>query len=228
MPWKTASQTMALRLEQYNECRYSRFFYYNEYLNRVVHQHITCADFACLPESKLGYLVASFVRNPYDRVYSGFRQLQKDIEIQPQAHGHYPTPWIERHVMKQLAENQEQFKKANFQFDQWLGSITQEQVYEAGRNSNFPLHPAYFWTHVAGKQAVDFVGKVENFEADFKNFLELVDIKQVQQVNDNVVDLETNTNPHGYRYLDRMSPKSIQKINKLFEKDFELFGYQKI
>ena len=82
LPWKTASQTMVLRLSQYNESPYNRFFYFNAHLNRVVHQHITCADFACLPESKLGYFLASYVRNPYDRAYSGFRQLQKDIKGQ--------------------------------------------------------------------------------------------------------------------------------------------------
>ena len=228
MPWKTASQTMALRLEPYNESSYSRFFYYNKYLNRVVHQHLTCADFSCLPESKLGYFTASFVRNPYDRVYSGFRQLQKDIEIQPQAHGHYPSPWIERHVMKQLEENLEQFKKAEFKFDNWLELVSEEQIYEAGRNSNFPLHPAYYWTHIADKQCVDFVGKVENFESDFKKFLNLVEISEVSELDDNVVDKQTRNDPNGYRYLEYMSAQSVDKINRLFEKDFEYFNYKKI
>lgn len=76
---------MVVRLEEYNDSPYDRFFYFNSYLNRIVHQHIICADFACLPESKLGYFTASFVRNPYDRVYSGFRQLQKDLREQPHA-----------------------------------------------------------------------------------------------------------------------------------------------
>jgi len=86
-PWKTASQTMRARLHEHSECesRYPGFFYFNPYLNRVVHQHITRAEFDCLPEAKLGYLTAAFVRNPYDRVNSGFRQLQKDIQEQPSA-----------------------------------------------------------------------------------------------------------------------------------------------
>jgi hypothetical protein len=41
LPWKTASQIMVERLVPYNESPYSRFFYFNEHLNRVVHQHIT-------------------------------------------------------------------------------------------------------------------------------------------------------------------------------------------
>src|SRR5438309_1462874 len=97
--WKTASQTIHHRLSAYNESPYSAFFYFNPYLNRVVHQHITCSDFLCLPESKMSYYMASFVRNPYDRTYSGFLQLQRDIEIQP--HATFPAPWIRDLVMDQ-------------------------------------------------------------------------------------------------------------------------------
>ena len=114
-PWKTASQTIRRRLGRYDESPYSSLFYFNRYLNRVVHQHITCTEFLCLPESKLGYYVATFVRNPYDRVYSGFRQLQKDITIQPFLE--FPEQWIGDLVRTQLAENFSQLCRAGFQFD---------------------------------------------------------------------------------------------------------------
>jgi hypothetical protein len=228
LPWKTASQTMVLRLKQYNESPYERFFYFNRHLNRVVHQHITCADFVCLPESKLDYYVASFVRNPYDRVYSGFRQLQKDIQEQP--HLQYPEQWIQNLVMKQLAENFEKLCQAQFKFDEWLDLITDEQVYEIGRNTNFPLHPSHYWTHIDGKQAVNFIGRIENFEIDFQKFLSSVKINSAHQLNANVVDLEgdMSNNPFGYRYVNRMSARSIEKINRLFERDFDLFDYKQI
>jgi hypothetical protein len=115
-PWKTASQTMRARLHEHSECesRYPGFFYFNPYLNRVVHQHITRAEFDCLPEAKLGYLTAAFVRNPYDRVNSGFRQLQKDIQEQPSAR--FSEPWIRDLVRKQLAENFAQLCQAGFEF----------------------------------------------------------------------------------------------------------------
>jgi hypothetical protein len=228
LPWKTASQTIALRLRQYNESPYSRFFYFNPHLNRVVHQHITCADFVCLPESKLGYPVASFVRNPYDRVYSGFRQLQKDLQEQP--YRKYPESWIRNHVMKQLAENFSQLCQAQFNFDEWLGLVADEQIYEIGRNTNFPLHPAHYWTHVGGRQFVSFIGRVENFESDFRKFLACVKIDQTEPATANVVDLEGGSarNAFGYRYVDRMSLPSIEKINRLFDMDFKLFQYGQI
>jgi hypothetical protein len=228
LPWKTASQTMTVRLQAYNESPYSRFFYFNRGLNRVVHQHITCADFACFPESKLNYLAASFVRNPYDRVYSGFRQLQKDIQEQPLAT--YPEAWIRDLVMKQLAENLAQLRQADFQFDEWLALVSEAQVCEIGHNSNFPLHPSNYWTHIAGQKFVNFIGRVESFEADFQEFCSRAGIDPMEPVNSNVVDLEGAgaNNPFRYRYVNRINAASIDKINRLFAEDFNLFGYERI
>ncbi|MEX2030822.1 MAG: sulfotransferase family 2 domain-containing protein [Anaerolineales bacterium] len=228
LPWKTASQTLALRLRPYNQSQYDMFFYFNAYLNRVVHQHVTCAEFACLPESRLGYFTASFVRNPYDRVYSGFRQLQKDIQGQP--HASYPEPWIRDHVMKQLTENLAQLRQAQFMFDNWLELVGEEQVYEIGRNTNFPLHPSHYWTHVAGQQVVDLIGRVENFETDFQEFLLRVNIDRMQPANANISESGDDAahSPFGYRYVDRMSARSIEKVNRLFERDFDLFNYARL
>jgi Sulfotransferase family len=228
LPWKTASQTMSVRLLRYNDSPYDSFFYFNPYLNRVVHQHLTCAEFACLPESKLGYFAASFVRNPYDRVYSGFRQLQKDIREQTRAV--YPEPWIRDHVMKQLSENFSQLCQAGFDFDRWMGWLGDEHVYELGRNTNLPIHPSHYWTHIAGRQAVDFVGRVESFESDFREFLSRTGLEPTPSENANVVELEGGAanNKYGYRYVDRMDARSIEKINRLFERDFDLFQYERI
>ncbi len=230
LPWKTASQTIQVRLAPYQESPYHALHHFDAHLNRVVHQHITCADFACLPESRLGYFAASFVRNPYDRVYSGFRQLQTDLREQSSSSYPYPEQWIRDHVMKQLVENFSQLCQAQFQFDRWLDLVGDDQIYEAGRNTNFPLHPSHYWTHVGDQQKVDFIGRVENFEADFRKFLVQVNIDQVQPDNANVVDLEGGAadNPFGYRYVDRMDSRSIKKINRLFERDFELFSYERL
>lgn len=227
LPWKTASQTMVARFSGYNESPYSAFFGFNPILNRIVHQHITCADFACLPESKMGYLIGSFVRNPYDRVYSGFRQLQEDIRTQPSYS--YAAEWIRTLVMKQLDENNRQLQSANLDFDDWLASVREEQIYEIGHNTNFPLHPAHYWTHIDRTQLANFIGRVESFERDFTDFCSRIGIV-TEARNANVVDLEgtASDNQFGYRYASRMKKKSIDKINSLFFRDFELFGYDRI
>jgi hypothetical protein len=228
-PWKNASQTLRARLNRYNESPYPVFFYFNAYLNRVVHQHITIAEFNCLPESKLSYFTACFVRNPYDRVYSGFRQLKIAIDNQPTAA--FPQPWIGDLVRRQLAEIYAQLAQAAFQFDEWLAAVRDEQIYEIGRNSNFPLHPGHYWTHIAGQLAVNFIGRVENFEEDFLLLLSKIGVDEgIDQVNANVVDMvgAAAGNPFGYRYIDRMSRASIDKINRLFAEDFELFEYDRV
>ena len=162
-PWKTASSTTNTRLNSYNQSPYSSFFHFNKNLNRIVHQHMICADFMSLPERKLKYLLGSFVRNPYDKVYSGFQQLQKDLKNQPSFE--YESPWVMNHVMRQLSENSAQLRQAQYDFDGWVTLLTEEQIYEAGRNSNFPLHPAHYWTHIADKKyriKLQKIYKIEN------------------------------------------------------------------
>lgn len=228
LPWKTASQTMAARLEPFNESPYSRFFEFNPHLNRVVHQHMTCADYLSLPESKLNYSVSSFVRNPYDRAYSGFRQLQIDIIQQPLAQ--FSSEWTHELVRRQLAENEAQIGLAGGDFNRWISLLDEGQILEQGRNTNFPLHPAHYWTHLAGKRVADFIGKVENFGADFTRFCDLAGLGHLPEINLNVVELEPSSSltDLGYRYVDRMNTESIQRINTLFSEDFDLLGYQRI
>jgi Sulfotransferase family len=227
-PWKTASSTMHRRLERYNESPYSRFYYFNAYLQRVVHQHVTCAELSSFPESRCGYFLASFVRNPYDRVYSGFLQLKKDIQQQPLAS--FPERWIKDLVMKQLTDNFSQLSAAGFDFDQWLHLVEEHQVYEVGRNTSFPLHPSHYWTHLAGRKFVDFIGKIENFEADFETLCSMIDVICEEKISENVTsDASKGENgPTSTRYLHMMADASIRKINQLFKTDFDIFGYEKV
>ena len=225
LPWKTASQTLAQRLQDYNQSPYSGFFSFNPYLNRVIHQHLTCSDFFGLPEAALGYYLVSFVRNPYDRVYAGFRQVQRDLVTQPKMQ--FEKGWVKELVLKQLKETQLKLIQANHDFDNWVELLDEYEIYEQGRNTNFPLHPSYYWTHLGGKQYVDFIGKVENFENDLEKFSNIAGIPSGQKINSNTTELlaQSKIGPIGYRYVDRMKPSSIKKINSLFSKDFELFDY---
>ncbi len=226
-PWKTASSTTHVRLGHYNESPYSRFYHYNPYLQRIVHQHITFSEFAMLPEGRQGYFSAAFVRNPYDRVYSGFLQLQRDFQQQPFAQ--FPNDWVKALVMRQLADNFAQLAAGEFEFNKWFGLIEEYQIHEIGRNTSLPLHPAHYWTGINGEKKVEFVGKVERFEHDFDEFCHLVGIqppkdRAIANVSDGAPDPESPACP---KYIGRMSPASISKINTLFRDDFELFEYQR-
>ncbi|MCS0493836.1 sulfotransferase family protein [Ancylobacter sp. MQZ15Z-1] len=224
-PWKTASSTAHLRLQPLNESPYSRFFDFQPALNRVVHQHITCADFNALPEARLDYRRASFVRNPYDRVCSGFVQLQRDIATQMDVP--FPQPWIRELVREQLDENRRQLEAAGYDLNAWIATITERQVYETGRNTNFSLHPAHYWTHLAGEPYVGFVGRVERFEPEFERLCGFLGIPVPPRADENVTDAAM-LGSDAYRYADRLDRASIERINALFARDFELFDYARL
>lgn len=222
-PWKTASTTSHELLAPYNQSPYPRFHAYNPHLQRVVTQHLTYADFQGLPESRLGYFTASFVRNPYDRVYSAFTQLPRDLERQPQAD--FPTPWVRALVMAQMSRIASRLAEADFDFDRWWGLVEEHQIHVVG-DTSLPLHPAHYWTGGFGQPQVDFVGKVERYEEDIAAFSDAVGIPPpAERVVANAAD-DRAVGGDGYRYAERMSPSSRSKIETLFRKDFELFGYE--
>ncbi len=222
-PWKTASTTTHLLLGPYNQSPYSRFYAFNPHLQRVVTQHMTYADFQGLPESRLGYFTASFVRNPYDRVYSAFTQLPRDLERQPQAK--FETPWVRSLVKAQMAEITERLAQAEFDFDRWWGLVEEHEIRVVG-NTSLPLHPAHYWTGRPGQPQVDFVGKVERYEDDIAAFSEKAGIPPPgERIVANATD-KRGVSAAGYRYAERMSPASRSKVESLFREDFELFGYE--
>jgi Sulfotransferase family len=224
-PWKTASMTIWARLGYLDQSPYHPFYDLNPILGRVVHRHLTYADFAALPESRLDYFTAVFVRNPYDRVYSGFREAQRSLETHPRAP--YPSETVRRLAMGWLTESFAGLAMAGYDFDRWVAALDEAVVAQVGRNPAVPLHPAHYWTHDNGRQAVDFIGRVENFEEDFSRLCAAIGVEHYERVNDNVSDgrLQTTDDPRGYRHLDRMNLASRQRIEALFARDFELFGY---
>jgi hypothetical protein len=177
-----------------------------------------------LPEAELDYFKATFVRNPYDRAYSGFLQIQRDFAEQPKIS--FSLDWIGELIREQISNNMELVIRSGFDFDNWIKILPEHEVRDIGRNTNMPLHPAHYWTHVHGEQWVDFFGKVESFEEDFSSFTRIIDIEKPKVELANVTCHENLSN--GYRYTNRMNKASIDRINHLFEEDFKLLNYEKI
>lgn len=224
-PWKTASQTCHASLEAYNDSRYERFFYFNKRLGRVIHQHATLGDFLALPEAELGYKIAAFVRNPYDRAYSGFIQIQRDFESQPRISVN--PEWISNLIRVQIGENMARIIAAGFDFDKWIANLPEYEIYDSGRNTNMPLHPAHYWTHCEGN-TVDFVGKVEKFSEDFPEFCKFVGIETPEIKIENITEQQQSLGLGYSRYAGKMSRRSIDRINELFSADFDFFGYERL
>lgn len=224
-PWKCASQTLHATLDKYNTSRYDRFFHFSPRLGRVVHQHITLGDFLALPESGLGYRVATFVRNPYDRAFSGFLQIQRDFNDQPK-HDFQPA-WVGDLVRTQIADNMKRIIESGFNFDKWIINLPEYEIFDIGRNTNMPLHPAHYWTH-SEDRAVDFIGKVEEFEKDFYEFCQLFSIEFTEIKIENASNLVESSENSYPKYKNYISRYSIDKINEIFSKDFEIFNYERL
>ena len=227
LPWKTGSQTLRARLHGFDRLPYPKFFHFDPFLNWVVRQHLILADFAARPESREGAALAVFVRNPYDRVYSGFQQLIRDVA--EQLGWASPAAWIRDLVVEQLPYHGHALGQVRFDVNAWFDALPVHAVVEAGRDTSLPLHPAHYWTHLNGRGAASFAGRVEHFERDFAALCERFAIQGAgtQDVNrsgggDAAVDAR------GYRYAGRLSRRTIAKINALFAADFELFGYEKV
>jgi len=215
-----------MRLAQWQQSPYSDFYYYNPWLGRVVHRHLTRAHFELLPEARRGHMLVAPVRNPYDRVYSAFLQIQRDQQQQPGEH--YPQPWIRSHVIAQLAESAAALRTADYDVNRWIEGLREEQVLEAGRNTSLPLHPNHYWTHRNGALAVDRLLFVEDFEVGFDNFAAALGL-QIKQKGTANASPKMHAAPIGrYRYAGRLSPRSIARINELFARDFELFDYERL
>lgn len=225
LPWKTGSQTLCARLQGFDRSPYPKFFHFNPLLNRVAHQHLILSDFAVLPESRAAPSLAVFVRNPYDRVYSGFQQLVRDVAEQPG--WAFPAAWIRDLVVEQLTYHHFALERARYDVNAWFDALPVHAVIEAGRDSSLPLHPAHYWTHLDGRGAASFVGRVEHFERDFAALCRQFGIEGAGTDDANRSE-HTPVDGRGYRYADRLSPRTIAKINALFAADFELFGYEKI
>lgn len=226
LPWKTASQTLRLRLGSLNRSPYPSFFHFNPHLRRVVHQHLTLADFQNLPESRLGCRLAVFVRNPYDRVYSGFRQILRDVTSHPARE--FPEPWIKDLVVEQLAGDYALLARAQFNIDNWFQLLPVHALIEIGHNVSLPLHPVHYWTHAEGHQMAGFVGRVEQFESDFDAMCREFGIAPPERQDANRSDDWGGADARGYSYASRLHPRTIARINDYFSADFDLFGYEKI
>ena len=227
LPWKAASQTLRARLAPLNKSPHGPFFRFDRHLGCVVHQHLTLGQFLALPESRQGHRLAVFVRNPYDRVFSGFLQLQRDIRQQPSAA--FPAPWIRQLVLHQLTGHQRSLTMAGNNLDSWFRELPVAKVLCAGQDSNLPLHPCHYWTHSGGQLVADFIGRVENFEQDFAQLCQQFDVAAGGDATLNVTPgMPRQSDEDGYRYAARLAPDTIRKVNILFRGDFQLFGYRMI
>jgi hypothetical protein len=79
--------------------------------------------------------------------------------------------------------------------------------------------PIYLYAFYNDQLVMDFVGRFENLYEDWRSIAQRFDL------NPNIPH-ENKRNKGNESYLDYYTSASIAKVNELYAKDFELFGYE--
>ena len=152
------------------------------------------------------YFVFTFVRNPYDLIYSRFLQnlYQGRLRRPPNK---FPTNRTKRKIFLGMKVH-----KFNEYF---IASGTRLQF-------NYIL-PGY----------TDFIGHTERLITDFQDICRILNLEEIELKSVNVrTESKPTCDPHNmkwddYKYLDKYERRTIKLVNKRYAKDFEYFGYQK-
>ena len=176
----------------------------NVRLSRVVDKaHITLDDFSVYPDAPLveDYFVFGFVRNPYSRVYSAFLEKNSQWGV---------TEDVDFNQFVQTELNE-----INIRFD-W----------------NF-VHfcPQFYFFYRGGKCQADFIGRFESVKRDYPRALNLANLDaegDLPYLNRRTTDAGlSGDTPQLNEYLDKYDPDSLRVVNRLYDRDFVYFGYDK-
>jgi len=213
-PWKCASGTLFNRLNKYQQSQHGtgQGNYYNEILKKQTCKHIRLDELCLLPEWKLKYKIACFVRNPYDRFYSGYLQSIRDINKN-----------------EGFEENISTWGKIVQQgFD-----IYTEYLYEQCKKGNriWPVHLQSEYIYYRETNYIDYIGYIESFENDYKTLCDLLDIPYSKDKHSPGYEPMEPCNPFDmsisdYKYVkSKYTDKTIDWVNYIFEKDFRNLNY---
>jgi hypothetical protein len=146
----------------------------------------------------------TFVRNPWDRVYSGYRFLaQGGMDL------------IDRALYSLGIAKYDTFEEFVYN---WL---SKENIY--GKVHKYiHFYPQFeFLTNDADKIAVDFIGKVENMESDYNKIREKIGFgKSLKHLN-----RTPKTKKFKEDYRNAYTNDMIDIVAKVYKRDIEEFGY---
>lgn len=224
---KTAGFSVWNTLKEYHACKFAEkmaktpgvnqkanFVYAKDIDLLICPAHIT---FDQLINSKILndiniFFKIAFIRNPYDRFYSAYLEITKKNA----------TRFLNDAVMQKI-------KVASF------NQFIQEEV-DINRIRFDPrfvnMIPGYNYTHHNNINQMNFIGRNENFEEDFKKVCDILGIdKPLKSANirtapENCVEKTVNNKTLCYKYLEKYESQTIKIVNELYARDFEFFEYE--
>jgi len=159
--------------------------------HRSMHFYSKIFDF-----NKDKYFSFCFVRNPYDRLYSSYKFLQKG--------------GINQHDKNAFSMYIEKYK--NFE-DFVINGLDVQMIYEI----THLVPQSKFICDKNRKILVDFIGKFENLENDV--------LSLSKKMKKNISLEHHNSNLGKQNYLEVYTPEMIKKVKNIYKTDFEILGY---
>lgn len=171
---------------------------------RIHFSHLTIGQIKNFINIKKYYSFA-FVRNPFDKIVSEFfyRKLHKEKNV---------------NYFKRI-------KIKKFTFDEFVNRLSEFKI---TNRINKSLEESHFLTqtkflYIRNKLSVNFVGRVENFENDFKKLVEKINEKRNLNINIDKIYHSNSSNHVNYKFYYNSITKKI--IEKIYEKDLDNFNY---
>lgn len=229
---KTGTSTLHARLSKFNDFLDLERPSFNKELNKTLDRHIRISDLSRLSiyDKCKDYFKFCFVRNPYEYFYSRcqFDASPRYIEHCEEQGKNNPCWEMSESKLNKLKQCNDE--NGNFLFDIYLDSFdVLSQINEDGFFKQ--------WTHLNKKCAMNFIGKNESFERDFKKVCEIIGLpyNEIPTLSKNINSKPLTKGSDSffddgsvYKYLHRYDTKTLEAINNKFSQDFEFFGYRQI
>lgn len=154
------------------------------------------------------YLKFTFVRNPYDRLYSGFRQ---DMTAS--------TRW-----KQWIAAKKPIFDEIGDDFNAYM----QRFVASADLRHAWDwvcFCPMVAFTHRNGQRIVDWFGRTERLDKDINALARKLDIEIGELGKHNMRNPDVLKTMNEPLYLGHYTRQTVALVNDLYAEDFEAFGY---
>ena len=171
------------------------------------------------------YFKFMFVRNPYTRLLSAFRDKFRNKDVPPAY-----KPWYNKTVSDII-------KKYRTESGATLNSklthtvITFEEFLKVVIDDNKTLNSERHWTPLSSLSMpcvvnYTFIGKFETFTDDFRYLMSRIAVVKVPESRCHSSPGDATSNVFK-RYWREIPQAMVQQISDLYSRDFEMFGYKK-
>jgi hypothetical protein len=155
------------------------------------------------------YFSFTFVRNPYEKIYSAYCYLKKQLEMSGNI------------KIRNSFENKEYFTDFNT-FIKNINNVNNISFFHAFITQYDQL------IDYSNNIKINYVGRTENLDIDLIEILELIGIKDIKHMKLLFFDKRLNkTTDEMYNIAIEYNEESFQFVNNYFKKDFDIFGYKK-